>query len=375
MAKLSERAAEAKQDLTSAWDSTREERTLFNVMAAHKRALGSRAESVPKARSRGWWLGCLGLSLATAGVILIVRQTSERRTEVGVAPAGETTLPMRTAVWEALPVGAARLFVEADDGQRVRLRQPIGKVEYEVKPAPERNFSVRAGDVEIRVRGTRFTVESTDSWVEVRVLRGSVDVLESARTTGLRPGEFLRVPTWRGSDPVIGGVPGAGPPITPIPSAPPAQLPAVKTQPTTPVRAPVPAVRARIQSNLPAADSVEPTLQKADQARKSGDLATAATILRGLAARAGRDPRGATIWFTLGRVEAQRGHFEASAKAFDRGWRSHPEDPLAGDALAESAQSLRAANRIDAARAAARLYLDRFPRGGQIHRMRDIMTP
>ncbi len=360
MAKLEDRAARAKQELTSAWDSTREERALFNVMAAHKRALSS-AAGATTGRHRLWrWFGGVGVAVATVALILVASRIGEQNkrgvAQILVAPTGESHLPVRTAVWQALPIGVARLYVEADDGRRVRLRQPAGKVEYDVKPSPERNFSVRAGDVEIRVRGTRFTVESTDSWVEVRVSRGSVEVFESTRNTLLRGGEFLRVPTWRGADPVI---PGASDPRFIAPSPAPTSA----------------SVRVRPHPAKPTADIVEPALLKADQARKSGDLSTAAKILRGMAARVGNDPRGATIWFTLGRVEAQRGHYDASARAFDHGWRAHPDDPLAADALAESAQSLRAAGRIDAARAAARRYLDRFAHGGQIHRMRAIIDP
>ena len=83
------------------------------------------------------------------------------------------------------------------------------------------------------------------------------------------------------------------------------------------------------------------------------------------------DPRAAAALFTLGRVEAARGRWQAAA-AFDCSATARAGGPLADDALAEGAQAWHAAGVVDRARADARAYLAAHPGGLHAPAMRRL---
>jgi TolA-binding protein len=99
-------------------------------------------------------------------------------------------------------------------------------------------------------------------------------------------------------------------------------------------------------------------------------LGEAAAALEQLLANHPRDPRAASVQFTLARVEKSRGHHAKAAQLF----RSYAAQggPLAEDATAEEASAWLAAGNQNEARGAARRYLARYPAGPQAERMQRI---
>ncbi len=127
-----------------------------------------------------------------------------------------------------------------------------GRAEFRVKRQRAGTFRVMAGRVEVRVVGTRFTVERDgadprDSSVEVRVSEGRVDVLlDGARAASVSPGERWRAPVSpRLEEPL-----DAGPEMI---IEPPGQPP---TPTEDPPRSPVQPKPARPNPPLPSADEL-----------------------------------------------------------------------------------------------------------------------
>ncbi|MFL5307403.1 MAG: tetratricopeptide repeat protein, partial [Polyangia bacterium] len=113
-------------------------------------------------------------------------------------------------------------------------------------------------------------------------------------------------------------------------------------------------------------------LARADAARAAGRSDEAARALESFVTAHPRDPRAAAALFTLGRVEAARGRWQAAAAAFDRSATARTGGPLADDALAEGAQAWHAAGVVDRARADARAYLAAHPGGLHAPAMRRL---
>jgi len=243
----------------------------------------------------------------------------------------------------------ARVDVEIQQADLVRLIQYSGEVRYEVTPDRSRTFVVDAAGIEVRVVGTIFvvTIEEEPPRVAVSVERGLVEVDNGTRVAELGAGDQLSLEADHdpdhdsGNDEIVL--------VAPDP-----------TRPRAPARAPAP--------------SVETLLADSDAARARGDLGHAAAALAELVRRYPKDPRAYGAHFQLGKVERARGHHAAAATAFARCWRRAPKGALAEDARAEAAVSWQAAGRHDRARAAAQSYLDRYPNGTHQGRIRGLLA-
>jgi len=227
-------------------------------------------------------------------------------------------------------VGDARVAVQEQSPTSVRLTQTKGLARYEVTHAPARAFVVAVADAEVEVHGTTFTVELTEKTVKVTVVEGNVLVRGDGRAVKLTTGEALEVAAFR-----------APVPVAPSISATVAPAPSVKPKPT-----------------------VEALLAGADQARAQGRLDDAAEQLRTLVTTYPGDPRAASAWFTLGKVERGRGRHAAAAAAFAK-----VTGALAEDALAEEATSWKSAGDAARARTTAKRYLELHPKGLHAQRM------
>ncbi len=83
------------------------------------------------------------------------------------------------------------LTLALQDERHVQVRLNAGTATFEVTKRPSRQFLVEAGDVRVRVVGTRFTVQNeteTDE-VSVAVLRGIVEVTRHEQTVRLVAGQ------------------------------------------------------------------------------------------------------------------------------------------------------------------------------------------
>jgi len=340
------------------WDDARQQRVLERV---------ERALEHPEARERGrgpwgWPLAAGGLLAAAAMVVLWVlwpraplpvelpgEAAADR---VAVAPL--PSIPYATWPQLRLPDHSraelrygARVDVDVQRDDLVRLRQHSGEVRYEVAPDRARAFVVDAAGVEVRVVGTIFTVTLADDAqrVEVEVERGLVEVDDGTRVAELGPGDALRLEVGSDDDEVV----------------------LIEPEPE-----PEPAGRPRAPATSPG-PSVDALLADADAARARGDLPRAAAALGELVRRYPRDPRAYGATFQLGKVERARGRHAAAAAAFSKCWKRSPRGALAEDARAEAAVAWEAAGRSDRARATAEGYLGKYPEGAHAPRMRRLL--
>jgi len=233
------------------------------------------------------------------------------------------------------------LRVERDDRAQTRLELSAGSARFDVRPRAGRPFVVQAGEVEVRVLGTRFELaRRTNGSVDVAVAHGVVQVAAAGETVLLRAGEHGSYPTTRPT-----AVPAA-----PVPEP-------LDSEPVVRDRKPLPVVR-----GASAPDPVAELLAAADLARREGRAPAAVSALERLLRAHARDPRAASAAFSLGRVllEMQSQPARAAA-AFARAGELDPRGPLAEDALARQVEAWARAGEHERARALGERYLQRYP--------------
>ncbi len=355
-----ERAREA----SPSWDEVRERRVLARVQ-------GARAERGARRRRAGQALAVS--ALAAIALIAVTGWWMSRPTP----PTASAPSPVEGVGRLALSDGSeieltegAHVEVEIDTRDEVRLVQHDGAARYVVSHRPERRFVVRCDGVQVEVRGTRFwvrhhAVEAEAAIVEVEVEEGRVEVRRGGERSLLTVGESLRVrstleveaPTeTEGPSEVIEADPPAPAPSTPMEAREPAPRPSASRPPSS-------------ERRERAAD-VSALLTEAEEARRAGRLDDAVAALNEVLSLLGDDPRAATAYFTLGRVERTRSRHAAAAAAFEAAYARDPDAILAEDALAEATISWSVAGRLERARGAGQRYLARYPDGQYLERVR-----
>lgn len=347
--------AQVKREMADVpWDEVKEQRVLGRVLAERR---------APRGRSR---VVVLVPAVAAAAVFFLVGLFAlgpwrQGRDATALVPSAVANAPTASPIdpppaaaeqtmalsdgSQAVLVRDAGLQIEEQRADLVRIHQKRGVVRYEVRPDPQREFTVRAGSSVVRVRGTVFTVDLAPEATTISVSRGRVEVEDGDRKRELSAGESLRVPTSVPADAEMD-----------------AEAPSVN----------VGAQEPRGTSRAPSAADL---LAKADAARLKGNAPEAAAALTSLITAYPRDSRVPAALFSLARVERSRGRDAAAAKAFERCVKAAPQGPLAEDALAEAAVSWSAAGAGESARAAAASYLARYPRGAHLPRMKPIANP
>ncbi len=332
------------------WDDARERRVLGRI----EHALEQRGPQ--RTRDTKRWViasATAGVLAVAAAVLLLLWPTTPELLELPAAGGGDrvAVAPLPSipyATWPQLRLPddskaelrhGARVDVDVQRDELVRLHQHSGEVRYEVTPDRSRSFVVDAAGVEVRVVGTIFTVTLADdlTQVEVEVERGLVEVDDGTRVAELGPGDALRLEVAAEDEVVL---------LDPDPAT---------SRPRT------------------AGPSIETLLADADAARARGDLPRAAAALGELVRRHSRDPRAYSAMFQLGKVERARGRDAAAAAAFSKCWKRSPRGALAEDARAEAAVSWKAAGRRDKARTSAEGYLGKYPGGTHATRMRRLL--
>lgn len=358
-----------------AWDEVRERRVLTRVHQANDALRAGRL------RTRR---GAMGAALAA--VVLLGAFVTGRALwggDAGSVVAGAATDPDPAAGHLSLSDGSeieltegARVEVVLDAPEEVRLLQHAGSARYVVSHRAERRFVVGCEGVEVEVRGTRFWVHrragepAEAATVEVDVEEGRVEVRRGAERSLLSGGESLRVlgPIVEpaAAEPVpsehaleAGGEVSGRSAIDPDPAS--------VARPETPERprgAPHPTSRPETELD------VATLLTQAEEARRAGRLDDAVRALNQVLAQLGDDPRAATAYFTLGRVERGRHRHAAAAAAFEAAHQRDPDAVLAEDALAEATVSWSVAGRLERARSTGARYLARYPTGQYVERVR-----
>ena len=346
-----------------AWDALREQRVLARV----KEVREARARARPVRRRA---LAAGGV-LAVAGMIALAwiapGETPAPEDRRALAPAEPEGGRLTLADGSEVELGAdAHVEVVAQSAREVMIAQSAGEVRYRVSHRPERAFVVSAADVEIRVRGTRFVVRVGEDAVEVDVEEGRVEVTRAGASSMLIAGDALRVSA--------GELASAAPDEPAAPAV--ARADERAEEPIIERTQPMPRARATPSAPrepTPPAPSMEALLAEADLARRAGRLDEAARALRAAIIAHGGDPRVSTALFSLARVERRRGRDAAAAQAFERAYAADPDAVLAEDALAEAAVSWAACGRADRAHADAARYLERFPSGEYVGRVRALV--
>lgn len=358
---VSKRVHDAASAIDVPWDDVREQRVLNGILARRREeAAGPTRTASVGTRGRLVLLASTTVLVAAAAVLFFVFARRphvdgvEAAASTSASGAGSAESKMALADGsEAVLHPDAAIIVEEQEPRRVRIAQQRGRVRYSVKPNPAREFSVKAGDATVRVRGTIFTVSVSNDVLEVSVERGRIEVERDGTRRDVSAGESIRLSSARTADGPASGD-GAHAADAPTPSSAPS--------PTEP--------QAR-----PRASSAADLLAQADSARAAQKPAEAASALEAFVTTYPHDTRVPSALFSLGRVERSRGREAQAARAFERCLQAAPRGPLAEDALAEAASSYAAAGMTERAATQARAYLDRYPAGSRIAPMKAIANP
>lgn len=321
--------------------------------------LAERADSYvePRRVFRPWMLAATAAAAAAIAIVTVALKDP--------APPAAT---LATTSRVVTPVGGASRFtvgdavIDAGSDTSVEVtREPSGAVtlvlargivDCDVEHKPDRApFLVAAGDVTVRVVGTRFSVARSTDAVRVDVARGKVHVIAPGLERFVATGE-----TW--SSGAVAIVPPTPAPIDPAPPAPSphavADDPAIEVLPPPPPAA----------QDKPA---VKPLATKATyeeaQRLEARDRAGAARAYRKVAN--GQGTWAALALWGLAELEAGRGSAGARAAlaAVAEYLRRFPDGANAEDAAWLRVEVSRTTKDKAGAREAAIDYLQRFPTG------------
>ena len=317
-----------------------------------------------RARRRWFWAGGLA-TVAMAAAALLVRplvrdrQPDPRWTDTRLEASAQTqSLTLPDGSFLTVEPGT-RVDATAHDPADIRVALGQGRVLCDVTHRTGRSFVVLAGDVEVRVVGTRFSVAREQgagaSRVEVQVQRGAVEVRagHSDRVARVEAGHAWSQTTRTGplSDaPVLAPPPPAAPDV-PAPARPPASA---HPRPATP------------RAIAAAADSRE-LFEQARGLWREGRIQEAVDRYQDLLTRYPRDPRAGLAAFELGRLRMDRLHdAPRAAEAFERAVALAPGAELREDAMARLVAARGAAGDLVSCRQVQSRYLAAYPDG--VHR-------
>jgi TolA-binding protein len=324
----------------------------------------------------GSWVATVALVAAAAGALVWWRAAPQKPTATVAAPpallanetkleTGAETLAVALVDGSALSLGprsALRVQGNRAASSSVSLSLASGSVTCDVTHREGRRFSVLAGDVEIRVVGTKFTVTrsaAADGAVEVSVLRGIVEVV-SAR----HPGELTRLAagqTFRETALAVaeaaGGLGVAAPSPTGAASA--AAEPAAPGPSATNA-----AAAASAASSAAAGAAARELFEKAGERRRAGDAAGAAAAYEELLRLHPSDGRASLSAFELGRLRMDRlGDSAGAISALERALSLNVGPSFREDALARLVSIYAAQGNFGACAKARDRYLSSYPAG------------
>jgi hypothetical protein len=310
-----------------------------------------------------------------------------------------TPLPLRFSDGSVLtfaPGASARVGELYDTGADLLLDS--GRVLVDVRHTGRARWSVAAGPFQVRITGTRFTMDwsPANGKLALEMYDGSVTVLGPTLGQGLslQRGESLDVGLTSPAVvtrrlPAPAPLPAAGPSVPSerapseapaVPAAAPAAVP-----PRPPVAWSELAASGRHAEALAAAEregfprllrqlDAPGLLALGDTARYAAAPARARQAFEALVHRFSRDQRSQDARFALGRLEFEAGAPARAARWFERYLDTTGDPPLAEEAAGRLLESYeRAGDRAAAARAAQR-YLLRYPQGLRASLARKVLS-
>jgi transmembrane sensor len=321
------------------------------------RAIAARTERRGIFALKGWHYGA---ALVAAAAILLLVFGLQRRSAGPVAGqtfnnGGAAPATLKLLDGSQLQVSpSGRVEFGALSSQSVELTLAQGAVELEVTHVEGRRFVVRAGDVDVIVRGTHFRVEVAEAEprvVSVSVQRGRVEVRQRSRAAA--PPLLLDAGmAWTMGQ--------SSAPPEPAPSAAepaPSDSQLLPAEPTSSAAPPSEAARA------PEAPSAKQLFEQADQARLSGRPRDAANLLDQFRRRFPGDARAGLAALQLGRLRLDSLHDAAAALEAFRDAARSSSPSIQEDALARQAQALEALGNRAGCLRVRELYLSRYPSG------------
>jgi hypothetical protein len=309
---------------------------------------------------------------------------------------------LRPAVPPSLLAGIAarqpRVELGLDDGTRIRLERGAhgkiaeqgalgvrfhlerGRATFDVAPQGSRRFRVTAGDHEVSVIGTRFSVSfEPPNQLSVTVESGLVAVRTGdEREIRLGPGQ--RYESVAASSPSV--APSAAI-DTPASSAlPPASSDDRLVKPgwrdlytRRNYRAALEAARQLGFESLTSSLGADQLAELADAARLAGAGADALVALKALERRFPGTQQGRQAPFLIGRVLLLSGNQSAAIPAFERYLRTNPEGAYTSEAMGRLLELYAGQGDRTRARDMARRYLARAPSGPYQRLARSLLIP
>lgn len=309
------------------------------------------------------WLFARGTLLGGgfSAVVAPAQGSSAARAEGTAAPpvpalASAQSMPRTWALSDqsratALSPGT-EVVVEDDAPGRTLLRLEQGRARFEVTRRAERSFEVRAGSVTVSVIGTVFEVEVIADRIGVAVERGAVDVAWGVGRRRLLTGERGWFPPLVLGDSEVAQV----------------SPPASKGSPAPALERDEPAARSQA-----GATSARELLAESDAARTRGEPARGAELLRRILREHPNDARVPLAAFTLGRLLLNElGKPREAATTFHDLRVRAPRGEFAEDALAREVEAWKLAAEPARAQRAAETYLERYPAGRHVRRVKAL---
>jgi TolA-binding protein len=317
--------------------------------------------------------GGAGLALA-AGLFLVATQVFR---EPSAVTAGTVVGAEASPVLVSLSDGSkarvepvSTILVRRDTPERLEVELTLGGATFEVVRRPQRRFAVVAGDIEVEVRGTEFTVHRRgQEHVEVSVLHGVVDVTQ--KSSGNLVARLTAGARWEG-------------PIRASANLDAEPLQQAENEPAREPAAPTPEPTDRETMQAPAAEQPSPRplarnaqsaegaevrglFERASSARRSGDVAQAITLYGELVRRYPESEYSKLAALELGRLQLRAGHEpRAAAAALEQAIAKDPSSPLTPDALFHLLSAYEEAGDNVRCKATKARYLRQFPKGPHV---------
>ena len=331
--------------------------------------VSARLEARPGRVWRRLVLGTALAGLAAGGVFAVKTQllpgaaVAERAllTEAKLETAGDALAVTLVDGSQVSLASRSELQVRGNQASRVALSLKRGQVMCDVTHRAERKFTVVAGDVEVRVVGTKFSVQTTSGdnpRVEVSVLRGVVEVVSKRR-----PGIVARVAAGQSwiQNPEPSAVASAPPAVT---AAPVVEAVPSDAEPATAETKPDAGATAPAASGLAVVPSARELFEKAGESRRAGDPAAAARAYEELLRLHPSDGRASLSAFELGRLRMDRLADPAGAiSALERALALNIGPSFREDALARLVSVYASQGNFAACGRARDRYLASYPSG------------
>ncbi|MFT5358224.1 MAG: quercetin dioxygenase-like cupin family protein [Polyangiales bacterium] len=335
-----------------------------------------RLDAAPK-RSLAWPVG-VGVVLAAAAAMWLVLRPSNTEWSEGELVANHEAVVVEMEDGSSVEAAPhSRLIRQANRGADMHVQVAEGEATFDVESNTERDFVVHAGDVEVVVVGTRFSVERGDV-VLVSVERGAVEIRRDGVTTVVSAGEIWGEPEENEELPVAELIPVEATELIPVEATEPIPveatepIPVEATEESSAVDVDVDVEPADIEQNPQATrPSAARLFEAAQGARRDGRHQEASRTYGEFLRHYPSHNNASLAAFELGRLKMDVLHDpRGAAHAFERAARRG--SPFRQDAMARHVQALAASGDGHGCVRARTRYETAFPSGRHLAVLSDV---